>query len=88
MNQPLIKQNIISKEEQKMNKKELKKAFEHVTAIPQLMVGTTEEKTAIYVSSMKSHFDGLGVDYDPAEITTFVKEKMQELDNTGTKVSL
>ena len=71
-----------------MNKKELEKAFEHVTAIPQLMVGTTEEKTAIYVSSMKSHFDGLGVDYDPAEITTFVKEKMQELDNAGTKVSL
>ena len=71
-----------------MTKKELEKAFEHVTAIPQLMVGTTEEKTAIYVSSMKSHFDGLGIDYDPTEITAFVKEKMQELDSAATKVSL
>lgn len=71
-----------------MTKKELEKAFEHVSAIPQLMVGTTEEKTAIYVSSMKSHFDGLGVDYDPAEIISFVKEKMQALDQAGTKFPL
>ena len=71
-----------------MTNKELEKAFEHVSAIPQLMVGTTEEKTAIYVSSMKSHFDGLGVEYDPAEITGFVKEKMQALENAGTKVTL
>ena len=71
-----------------MTKKELEKAFEHVSAIPQLMVGTTEEKTAIYVSSMKSHFDGLGVGYDPAEITDFVKEKMAALENAGTKVTL
>ena len=71
-----------------MTKKELEKAFEHVSAIPQLMVGTTEEKTAIYVSSMKSHFDGLGVEYDPAEITDFVKEKMAALENAGTKVTL
>ncbi len=27
-----------------MTKKELEKAFAHVSAIPQLMVGTTEEK--------------------------------------------
>lgn len=71
-----------------MTKKELEKAFEHVSAIPQLMVGTTEEKTAIYISSMKSHFDGLGVEYDTAEITAFVKEKMQSLDNAGTKFPL
>ena len=71
-----------------MTKKELEKAFAHVAAIPQLMVGTTEEKAAIYISSLKSHFDGLGVEYDPAEITAFVNEKMQELDNAGTKVSL
>ena len=71
-----------------MTKKELEKAFAHVSAIPQLMVGTTEEKTAIYVSSLKSHFDGLGVEYDPAEIEAFVKEKMQELDGAGTKVTL
>ena len=71
-----------------MTKKELEKAFEHVSAIPQLMVGTTEEKTAIYVSSIKSHFDGLGVEYDPAEITAFVKEKMQGLENAGTKMPL
>ena len=71
-----------------MTKKELEKAFEHVSAIPQLMVGTTEEKTAIYVSSIKSHFDGLGVEYDPAEITDFVKEKMAALENAGTKVTL
>ena len=71
-----------------MTKKELEKAFEHVSAIPQLMVGTTEEKTAIYVSSMKSHFDGLGVEYDPAEITAFVKEKMKALDAAGTKLPL
>ena len=71
-----------------MTKKELEKAFEHVSAIPQLMVGTAEEKTAIYVSSMKSHFDGLGVEYDPAEITDFVKEKMVALENAGTKVML
>ena len=71
-----------------MTKKELEKAFEHVSAIPQLMVGTTEEKTAIYVSSIKSHFDGLGVEYDPAEITAFVKEKMKALDNAGTKLPL
>ena len=71
-----------------MTKKELEKAFEHVTAIPQLMVGTTEEKTAIYVSSMKSHFDGMGVEYDPAEITAFVKEKMKELDAAVTKMPL
>jgi hypothetical protein len=70
-----------------MTKKELEKAFEHVSAIPQLMVGTIEEKTAIYVSSLKSHFDGLGIEYDPAEITAFVKEKMQELDQAGTKVT-
>ena len=71
-----------------MTKKELEKAFEHVSAIPQLMVGTTEEKTAIYISSMKSHFDGMGIEYDPAEITDFVKEKMTDLDNAGTKVTL
>ena len=71
-----------------MTKKELEKAFEHVSAIPQLMVGTTEEKTAIYVSSMKSHFDGLGIDYDPAEITSYVKEQMQALDQAGTKFPL
>ena len=71
-----------------MTKKELEKAFEHVSAIPQLMVGTTEEKTAIYVSSIKSHFDGLGVEYDPAEIVAFVKEKMHELDAAGTIVTL
>lgn len=71
-----------------MTKKELEKAFAHVAAIPQLMVGTTEEKAAIYISSLKSHFDGLGVEYDPVEITSFVNEKMQELDNAGTKVSL
>ena len=71
-----------------MTKKELEKAFAHVSAIPQLMVGTTEEKTAIYVSSLKSHFDGLGVEYDPAEIEAFVKEKMQELEGAGTKVTL
>ena len=71
-----------------MTKKELEKAFEHVSAIPQLMVGTTEEKTAIYVSSIKAHFDGLGVEYDPAEITAFVKEKMAALENAGTKVTL
>lgn len=71
-----------------MTKKELEKAFEHVTAIPQLMVGTTEEKTAIYVSSMKSHFDGMDIEYDPAEITAFVKEKMQSLENAGTKLPL
>ena len=71
-----------------MTKKELEKAFEHVSAIPQLMVGTTEEKTAIYVSSLKAHFDGLGVEYDPAEITDFVKEKMVALENAGTKVML
>ncbi|MBQ9016548.1 MAG: hypothetical protein IJ109_10610 [Firmicutes bacterium] len=71
-----------------MTKKELEKAFEHVSAIPQLMVGTTEEKTAIYVSSMKSHFDGLGVEYDTAEITAFVKEKMKALDAAGTKLPL
>ena len=46
-----------------MTKKELEKAFEHVSAIPQLMVGTTEEKTAIYVSSIRAHFDGQGVEY-------------------------
>ena len=88
MNQPLIKQDQISKEEQKRTKKELEKAFEHVAAIPQLMVGTTEEKAAIYVSSIKSHFGGLGIDYNPAEITAFVKEKMQELDSAATKVTL
>ena len=71
-----------------MTKKELEKAFAHVSAIPQLMVGTTEEKTAIYVSSLKSHFDGMGIEYDPAEIEAFVKEKMQELEGAGTKVSL
>lgn len=71
-----------------MTKKELEKAFAHVSAIPQLMVGTTEEKTAIYVSSLKSHFDGLGIEYDPVEIKSFVREKMQELDGAGTKVSL
>lgn len=71
-----------------MTKKELEKAFEHVSAIPQLMVGTTEEKTAIYVSSLKSHFDRLGVEYDPAEIIDFVKEKMQALDSAGTKFPL
>ena len=71
-----------------MTKKELEKAFEHVSAIPQLMVGTTEEKTAIYISSMKSHFDGLGVEYDPAEITALVKEKMQSLESAGTKFQL
>jgi len=71
-----------------MTKKELEKAFAHVSAIPQLMVGTTEEKAAIYISSMKSHFDGLGVKYDPAEIIDFVKEKMQELEQAGTKVTL
>ena len=71
-----------------MTKKELEKAFAHVSAIPQLMVGTTEEKTAIYISSMKSHFDGLGIDYDPAEIVSFVNEKMKELEGAGTKVSL
>ena len=71
-----------------MTKKQLEKAFEHVSAIPQLMVGTTEEKTAIYVSSMKSHFDGLGIDYDPAEITSYVKEQMQALDQAGTKFPL
>ena len=52
------------------------------------MVGTTEEKAAIYISSLKSHFDGLGVEYDSAEITAFVKEKMQELEQAGTKVTL
>ncbi len=71
-----------------MTKKELEKAFAHVSAIPQLMVGTTEEKAAIYISSLKSHFDGLGVEYDPAEITAFVNEKMQELEQAGTKVTL
>ena len=71
-----------------MTKKELEKAFEHVSAIPQLMVGTTEEKTAIYISSIKSHFDGLGVEYDPAEITAFVKEKMESLEIAATKVTL
>lgn len=69
-----------------MTKKELEKAFEHVSAIPQLMVGTTAEKTAIYVSSMKSHFDGLGVEYDPAEITAFVKEKVEALEHAGTRM--
>lgn len=69
-----------------MTKKELEKAFEHVTAIPQLMVGTIEEKTAIYVSSLKAHFDGKGIEYDPAEITAFVKEKMKELEGAGTKM--
>ena len=71
-----------------MTKKELEKACAHVSAIPQLMVGTTEEKAAIYISSLKSHFDGLGVEYDPAEIIDFVKEKMQELEQAGTKVTL
>ena len=71
-----------------MTKKELEKAFEHVSAIPQLMVGTTEEKAAIYISSIKAHFDGLGVEYDPAEITSFVNEKMQELDGAATKLPL
>jgi hypothetical protein len=71
-----------------MTKKELEKAFAHVSAIPQLMVGTTEEKTEIYISSLKSHFDSMGVDYDPAEIEAFVREKMQELNGAGTKVSL
>lgn len=70
-----------------MTKKELEKAFEHVSAIPQLMVGTTEEKTAIYVSSIRAHFDGLGVEYDPAEIVAFVKEKMHELETAGTTVT-
>ena len=70
-----------------MTKKELEKAFAHVSAIPQLMVGTTEDKSAIYISSMKSHFDGLGSEYDPAEITAFVKAKMQELEQAGTKVT-
>ena len=69
-----------------MTKKELEKAFEHVSAIPQLMVGTTEEKSAIYISSMRSHFDGLGVEYDPAEITAFVNEKMQQLEHAGTQI--
>ncbi|MBQ6401915.1 MAG: hypothetical protein IJI20_06495 [Firmicutes bacterium] len=71
-----------------MTKKELEKAFAHVSAIPQLMVGTTEEKTAIYISSMKAHFDGMGIEYDPEEIVAFVKEKMKDLDNAGTRVSL
>lgn len=71
-----------------MTKKELEKAFEHVAAIPQLMVGTAEEKTAIYVSSIKSHFDGLGVEYDPAEITAFVKEKMTQLEAAATQMPL
>ena len=71
-----------------MTKKELEKAFEHVTAIPQLMVGTVEEKTAIYVSSIKSHFDGMGVEYDPAEITAFVKEKMTQLEAATTQMPL
>ena len=71
-----------------MTKKELEKAFEHVTAIPQLMVGTTDEKAEIYISSIKAHFDGLGVEYDPAEITKFVKEKMSELDGAATKLPL
>ena len=71
-----------------MTKKELEKAFAHVSAIPQLMVGTIEEKTAIYISSMKSHFDGLDIEYDPAEITAFVNEKMKELDEAGTKVTV
>ena len=71
-----------------MTKKELEKAFAHVAAIPQLMVGTTEEKTAIYISSMKAHFDGMGIEYDPEEIVAFVKEKMKDLDNAGTRVSL
>ena len=71
-----------------MTKKELEKAFAHVSAIPQLMVGTTEEKTAIYISSLKTHFDGMRVEYDTAEITAFVKEKMQELEQAGTKVGL
>ena len=69
-----------------MTKKELEKAFEHVSAIPQLMVGTAEEKTAIYVSSIKAHFDGLSVEYDPSEIVAFVKEKMHELETAGTTV--
>lgn len=71
-----------------MTKKELEKAFAHVSAIPQLMVGTTEEKATIYISSMKSHFDGLGIEYDPAEITDFVNQKMKELDKAGTKVTV
>ena len=52
------------------------------------MVGTTEEKATIYISSMKSHFDGLGIEYDPAEITDFVNQKMKELDKAGTKVTV
>ncbi len=71
-----------------MTKKELEKAFAHVSAIPQLMVGTADEKAMIYISSLKAHFDGLGVEYDPAEITAFVKEKIQELEQAGTKVQL
>ena len=71
-----------------MTNKAMEKAFEHVSAIPQLMVGTTAEKTAIYISSMKSHFDGLGETYDPAELTEFVKEKMKALENAGTKITM
>ena len=41
-------------------------------------------KVAIYISSLKSHFDGQGTEYDPAEVTSFVNEKMKELDNAGT----
>ena len=71
-----------------MTKKELEKAFAHVTAIPQLMVGTTEEKTAIYISSIKAYFDGMDAEYDPSEITAFVNGKMKELDAAGTKMPL
>ena len=71
-----------------MTTKELEKAFEKVSAIPQLMVGSTEEKTAVYVSSMRAHFDGMGAEYDPEDITAFVKQKMKELNAAGTKFPL